>query len=478
MGHRRRLLLTAWGTLLPSDFDWSLPLENDAFGPAAMPGNPIDITPIDLRPPSSLPRMHGTERVWCPDELKTTLFDGAANTFLLVDAAARKSVTGAHDLDLLSEEIRCQNLFKGPLAEAREDVAPYLIDVSRPGAELRKFLADFFAKHWGRRTGLFVRSHAGFDVVYRHFRGLTQVVPDPARGVPVYFRLWDPSVASVYFEDVAHIQARADRVLRTSQGDLIEMIIEDGDARAVHVRPAAPAGKRPPGFLTFGPEDRTSMKRAVRNTFAFTLADWLIAAEPETAGLLPQKKRLTFARHVIAQGDLYSFTDKKEFAYLAHMMCALGSWFHVGASASLTAVLSTPGGERQQRMADEFEALWNDSPVVKLTNNWSQVMATIGHIPTEQMLTDSHLDEIVRRTTPLSLDLVRRFSHLAQSRLDIFLSGPALGQFVLMTLRHGVDFHSDPLKPWYGLDHRSAIAAAWLRTTGVPPHADFLDGKS
>lgn len=157
-----------------------------------------------------LPEQEGVpfwEREWIVPELKEILFGQPESseeirTYFIVDATLRKNITGYFDLDSLDVPIQC--LFKGDAAEEMKEVAPYLIDMTLPeGAwdnkdKVPDFHKNFFAKHWGENTGVFIRTTAPMNEVWRHFRKFTKVqVEEDKRWV--FFRFWDPRIAHKYF---------------------------------------------------------------------------------------------------------------------------------------------------------------------------------------------------------------------------------------------------------------------------------------
>lgn len=147
---------------------------------------------------------------WIAPELKELLFgqpeeNVKLRTYLIVDASLRKNITGTFDLDTLDVPVQC--LFKGDAAEELKEVAPYLIDMTFPdGAwgdkdKVPSFHKNFFAKHWGQNTGIFIRTTALFADILGHFRKFPRIqVEEDKRWV--YFRFWDPRIAPSYFNSI------------------------------------------------------------------------------------------------------------------------------------------------------------------------------------------------------------------------------------------------------------------------------------
>ena len=162
-------------------------------------------------------------------EFLRTPSDNGLNTYVIIDPTLRKTVSGLFDLDVLDVKSRC--LFNGRAAEENEEVAPYLIDATVSAADqVPRFNRTFMQDHWGQSTGLIVRSHATFDDVRKHFRRFTKLKRE-GRGGWVFFRFWDPRIASVYFRMIQHSAPRAEQWFGRGLIDSY-VIEEEGGAKA------------------------------------------------------------------------------------------------------------------------------------------------------------------------------------------------------------------------------------------------------
>ncbi len=193
----------------------------------------LTITEHDI---PKLPEQEGIpfwEREWIVPELKELLFGQDENgekirTYFIVDATLRKNITGYFDLDSLDVPVQC--LFKGEAAEEMKEVAPYLIDMTLPdGAfddkdKVPDFHKDFFKKHWGQNTGIFIRTMASMDDVWKHFRKFTKVQVEEDRRW-VFFRFYDPRIAPSYFDSIRHIPEKAAQWVNLRGKNGIERII-------------------------------------------------------------------------------------------------------------------------------------------------------------------------------------------------------------------------------------------------------------
>ncbi len=205
-------------------------------GGAAEPENYLSIEAHPVKPLPDQSQIFFKDRAWIPADLKERLFgqpeDGAQmRTYLIVDATLRKEITGFFDLDVLDVPVKC--LFKGEAAKEMEEQAPYLVDMTLPDGAwddnglVPAFHRDFFCTHWGRNTGIFIRTTGHMDDVWRHFRKFTLLPREGAAG-RVFVRFWDEQYIRLYFP---HIATDKDRVAAwfMRDGFFISAILADQD---------------------------------------------------------------------------------------------------------------------------------------------------------------------------------------------------------------------------------------------------------
>ncbi|MEM7188151.1 MAG: DUF4123 domain-containing protein [Pseudomonadota bacterium] len=188
---------------------------------------------------------------WIAESLRQYLFGQPGGglpfvrTYLVVDAAARTAVSGYFDLNPEKRHVPIESLFDGKSAETLRDTAPYLIDVSLVDHEeeadddIPLFHRDFFGKHWGRNTGIFLRSPAPMELIRRHLRRFTRVVLP--NGNWAYFRFFDPRVATAYFPTLTHKPEKIWQWFTSREGALIDAIISElpdtpGQVQLLHSR--------------------------------------------------------------------------------------------------------------------------------------------------------------------------------------------------------------------------------------------------
>ncbi len=146
------------------------------------------------------------DKEWITPDLKLLLFGQPEtqklHTYFIVDASLRRNITGIPDLETLDIPVRC--LFKGDAGEELKESAPHLIDMTLPeGAwddpgKTPAFHRDFFAKHWGKNTGIFIRSTASMDDIWAHCRKFTKYVDETGKGH--FFRYYGENWLKTYLE--------------------------------------------------------------------------------------------------------------------------------------------------------------------------------------------------------------------------------------------------------------------------------------
>lgn len=109
-------------------------------------------------------------------------------TYAILDAAKVANLTTL--LETSGLEHRC--LFKGDTAQELADVAPWLVRLTE-GSRLTRLLftgTDAIGGLWQREPGIYIRSRASFEDIWRHFRRFTRVQDEC--GNWFLFRFWEP----------------------------------------------------------------------------------------------------------------------------------------------------------------------------------------------------------------------------------------------------------------------------------------------
>lgn len=222
---------------------------------------------------------------WIAPALKKILFGQPEtgpelHTYLLVDATLRKAVSKVFDLDMLDVETRC--LFKGKAAEDWKESAPYLIDMTLPAgawddpSQVPTFHRRFIADHWGKSTGIVVRSTAPMDTIWRHFRRFTRAQMEEGTSW-FLFRFWDPRVALPYFTGIRFWEERARQFFTLpSASTSLSMIVEgENGGSCTQIRLSETFGPpqntaTPPFRLT--QDDMALLEGSVRERFILDVA--------------------------------------------------------------------------------------------------------------------------------------------------------------------------------------------------------------
>lgn len=275
------------------------------------------------------------DRAWIVPDLKDLLFGVPKNgpemrTYLILDASARKHITGFFDLDDLDVPVRC--LFKGDAAETLKESAPYLIDMTLPagacedGASVPVFHRDFFAKHWGANTGIFIRTPAPMAEVWGHFRKFTKVAMEED-GNRVFFMFHDPRVLPGYLRNIQRNAAKVRCFCSDDQGAPFQFIVEKEGSGAFTACPdMALLAERPRPRFSLSYSDFLSHAAAVRRKRASRMAERIKADFPNELADNDLGRVADFALKITDRFNGYCIT-KQEYI---HVLVAWSIFFGEG----------------------------------------------------------------------------------------------------------------------------------------------------
>jgi hypothetical protein len=122
-----------------------------------------------------------------PDALREVLFGGPLATYAILDAAKGAGLP----VMLADSGLAHRCLFKGEALEDLGDVGPWLVRLE----ETHDFTRRLFTKGdapwqmWDKEPGIYVRSAATLDELWRHFRKFTRVQDEVGKWY--YFRFWE-----------------------------------------------------------------------------------------------------------------------------------------------------------------------------------------------------------------------------------------------------------------------------------------------
>lgn len=133
-------------------------------------------------------------------------------TYAILDAA--KFSGGVGEFESCDDPYKC--LFKGEAEDALQDVAPYLFELSPDSSFTRRLMTHdpdlddtlTSAHLWHTDPGIYIRTRASFDDVWKHFRKFTHVQNEVGKWF--YFRFWEAQHMAEYFyalrQDLTQVQ--------------------------------------------------------------------------------------------------------------------------------------------------------------------------------------------------------------------------------------------------------------------------------
>lgn len=181
-------------TVLP---DSDLPVASGPFQRVSDAQHWLDVTEITEVVP--LDQQIGIwPKQYLPKALAGPLFEDAPDTkrrtYAIIDAAKAPLL-----LDRLQEsELAYRCLFLGQAEKDLADVAPYLIELKPENDFTRRLFTKSVRASdlWDQQPGIFLRSSAPLDAVWKHLRKFTRVQNDA--GEWMYFRFWDSPTSTSF----------------------------------------------------------------------------------------------------------------------------------------------------------------------------------------------------------------------------------------------------------------------------------------
>ena len=411
----------------------------------------VDVTALDPKSPKPF-----WDLPWCPPELFTLLFEGPGRTYLIVDAGKYSKIAEDFDRDTIADMHRVECLYEGGTAQELQDVAPYLVDVTLDGSEPTDLHRDYFKRHWGKGSGLFIRSDLKFDDLRKHLRCFTRIRSNDTTDAWTFFRFWDPLVARIYFRGIDQRTDRVARFFRTPTSTL-EFVIEYGTDVALHLWPADLTDDTSPEMrtpLVFDATDHALMDQVALAGLGQELVDWLASEHPERfAGFTPAQFG-NIAHHVLTQGKSCGCETKDDFAYLAQLMLTLGGWFHRSAVPALLVEIIGNTGARRKVLESAFLVAWEDTAQSALVEQFADVHAYLAALSKDEIVSSLHFRTLCKRFLSSKRQAVDDAIKAAKDQIaELNLSETQAGRFLVLTIILGYHFHEDPFHPWV---HRDA----------------------
>lgn len=390
----------------------------------------------------------------CPIELMALLFPDhppGARLYFLADATLRRASKGTSDLDVVSNDLPARSLFL-PRDEDDPvtDYAPWLLDLTaaRTDRAAARFLQDLFTTQWQAGTGLLMVSCAGFDDLFAHLRRLTRPECD-WRADRLYFRFWDPAVFVPYLRAIADRPNRLRQLLMLRDGTPLHLVAAAGAGKAVALSPVCdvdPASLPPPAPLKLDKDDLRALSAAMLETLERQLGRWLAASHPERFGQMPDDRMQAAGRHVVQVGQNLGFTEKDDFAYLAHMMSSLGGFFHQsGIPETSLAILSDPQPKRHLRLQDIFMTDYLSTPQGCVALHRPTILADLAAMPDAPYVTFEAMKGLLERRFSGHRATTGRFLQAVWAAHDADAVPDDMQVAVsLLSLFFGLRFYDDP----------------------------------
>lgn len=396
------------------------------------------------------PRM--SDRLPCPDRLSGALLPDQDETllYLLFDAALLMPLLRLYDPADAVGDLRGAALF---LSDGMAPQSPWLVDVTpdADGAPPR-LLRQFLRQGWNRRAGIFLRSRAGFDEMFRFLRGFTRVRSGDDENGTILLRYWDPLVARHWFSAQRQDAQRVARLFWLPSGQPIEIIGETGATGFFRLSPAGfqPPDHRRRGMLTLTASDRQALRGVTMARLGKELSHWMMQARPDRLGQMTHRQIERLEGHVIATGEQFGLRRKEDFAALFHVMMQLGGWFHqAGATPELLDILRGGGADLGGRLTAAHADIAAQLPQGRLAAVWPQVSGQLAAIPTDQRLPPEAFRNLVARIAPP--DDARLHAAVQAALRDagaLGLSPQETGVVLVLSLIYGHRYYQDPLRDW------------------------------
>lgn len=283
-------------------------------------------------------------------------------TYAILDAArvANLAVT----LDTTELEHRC--LFKGAARNTLKDVAPWIVRLE----EGNRFTRHLFTKGpagwhlWDRDPGLYIRSRAGLDDLWRHFRKFTRVQDE--HGQWFYFRFWEPRVARTYFDAIRSDEQRfarwflVNRAPRHQVAAFIGITAMAGPPAAFVVRAPLTLDDAAAPAFELGQRERTAFSRARREAYLAALPVLLARTFPDRMAEFSAADADRFIRRSVSRMDDFGIRQRDNIFRLVALDLHTGGTFERSdADGILRQILEAeiPEDDKMRRLSERMGAL-------------------------------------------------------------------------------------------------------------------------
>lgn len=387
-----------------------------------------------------------------PTEIDAAGGDPAAvppmQTYAVLDAA--KIV---HLPDLLADsrlEYRC--LFTGDAYDEMKDVAPWVVRLEEGNNFTRRLFTGPKGVNglWNKEAGIYVRSRATLEDMWRHFRKFTKVRNN--RENWLYLRWWEPSFWYLaLLKQVGQIQRDL-----TSPLDALVVPLElpmFGDRwLSLHTE-----GEGAGGEHRLSDEDLKDIRLTTNLRDCLMILDGFARTRFKGLGV---HHTIRFVRHALATAEHFGLQYRDQTAYLMFVMNFLGSWFWHDPRFPKMADILHSSTLSNHRKIEELHAAFSQFSTNFIGDDYSLYWAALARTEAKlpPLLENAASDEAVLRAQVECHgrpDVIRHFpaaAFLERSRHAadaIGMSSPrGYRASVILSYWFGTGYYNDPLFPW------------------------------
>ncbi|NSX55554.1 DUF4123 domain-containing protein [Parasulfitobacter algicola] len=260
-------------------------------------------------------------------------------TYAILDAA---KVTNLPELLAMSElEHRC--LFKGQAEDNLRSVAPWIVKLEEGNAFTRHLFThenDVPWYLWDKEPGIYIRSLATLDQLWKHFRKFTRLQDE--NGKLYYQRFYDPRVLKYHLEGIQYSSERTKQLFHVrSAEDVARLItIKDNTVHIFQINPDTDTEQE-----TIQPV----LELDIRYTETF-LRDSIVILRGHTPELIsiPDDDLLWIARTHLMSFHHFDLKTKPVIANALAITCLIGKPL-TDLPSEDQAILQTPGQSQFKR---------------------------------------------------------------------------------------------------------------------------------
>jgi hypothetical protein len=225
--------------------------------------------------------------------------------FAILDAGRSDRIRG-----LLAEAVdEYRSLYDGVEANSMATIAPYLVQIQKGSALLRRLVEE----GWGDSWGVYFASGASFRDIRAHLqRLLTAKLKEDQR--IFQFRYYDPRVLRVFLPTCTA------RQMGDVYGEIERFVCEDEGGAVLTFSRASPPVARGGVMLTLGKPQIDAIKESVERAYARDVARYMRAEHSESVAALADDELLRRVRLGIARAESHGLTwDSSITAFVAIM---------------------------------------------------------------------------------------------------------------------------------------------------------------